>query len=210
MKILAGTTLALALSVASMSPVLTGPAMAQTSNMTVGGQVTGQIESIDDSTVMVRMSDGTVRTYQIDSATVTSLGLSQGSTILLNRNLLSGEIIRIGPRNVLVKLDNGETRYFIVTREGRGRLSPGERVIITPNQTISSAEDYTLTAGDVTLVQQIATTTTDTTPTVRSTTIEEETTTTRTQVTTPTTPAPVESTTPPTTVEETQPVRALW
>lgn len=60
MKILAGTTLVLALSVVSISPRLTGPAMAQTSSTTLDGQVTGQIESIDGSTVMVRMPDGTV------------------------------------------------------------------------------------------------------------------------------------------------------
>lgn len=206
MKILAGTTLVLALSVASISPGLTGPAMAQTSSTTLDGQVTGQVESIDGSTVMVRMPDGTVRMYQIDPTTVTSLGLSQGSTILLSRNLISGEIIRMGPQNVLVRLDNDETRYFIVTNEERGRLSPGERVVITPDQRIARTESYVLTAGDVTLVQPIATTTTDTTSTVRSTTVEEETSTTTVQ--TPT-PAPVEST-PPTTVEEAQPVRALW
>lgn len=208
MKILAGTTLVLALSVVLISPVLTGPAAAQTSDVTVGEQVTGQIESINDSTVTVRLSDGTVRTYEIDPATISSLNLSQGSTILLNRNFTSGEIIRMGPRNVLVKLDNGETRYFIVTREERGTLTPGDRVVITPDQKIDRAESYVLTAKDVVLVQPIATTTTDTTSTVRSTSTEAETSTTTTEVAPPVspTPAPVESTT----VEETQPVRALW
>lgn len=144
--------------------------------------------------------------YQISPTTIASLGLIQSSTILLSRNLVSGEISRIGPQNVLVRLDNDETRYFIVTNEERGRLSPGERVVITPDQRIVSMKSYVLTAGDVTLVQPIATTTTDTTSTARSTAVEEETSTATVQ--TPT-PAPVEST-PPATIEEAQPVRALW
>lgn len=214
MKILAGTTLALALSVASVCPVFTGPALSQTDTMMTRGQVTGQIDSIDGSTVTVRSPDGSTRTYEIDPAVIASLRLGQGSTISINNsNLMSGEIIRIGPRNALVKLDNGETENFIVTREGRVTISPGDRVIITPDQRITRAENYILGAGDVTSVQPTATTT-DTTSTVRSTEVETGTTTEVAPSTTSTTTetVPPASSTPA--AEETQPaqqpVRALW
>lgn len=73
--------------------------------MMLNGQTTGQIESIDGSMVMIRTSDGVVRTYEIDPELITSLKLSQGSNVLINsRNLRSGGIIRIGPQNVLVEL----------------------------------------------------------------------------------------------------------
>lgn len=209
MKILAGTALALAVSVTSICPAFTEPALSQSNNMMAREQMTGQIESIDGSTVMVRSSDGTVRMYQIDPAVLTSLKLSQGSTISLSRNLMSGEIIRMGPRNVLVRLDNGETKYFIVTREERGTLAPGERVVITPDQKIDRAESYVLTARDVVLVQPIASTMTDTTATVSSTSTEVETSTMTAETTAPVSPmsTPVE---PMSTMEEAQPVRALW
>lgn len=158
---------------------------------------------------MVRGSDDTVRMYEIDPAVVISLKLSQGSTISLSRNLMSGEIIRMGSRNVLVRLDNGETKYFIVTREERGTVSPGERVVIAPDQRIVRAESYTLTAQDVVLVQPIASTTTDTTSTVGSTSTEVETSTITAEATAPISPTstPAESII---TMEDTSPVRALW
>ncbi len=209
MKILAGTALALALSVASMCPAFTGSALSQTSGMMLNGQITGRIESIDDSMVMVRTSDGIVRTYEIDPELITSLRLSQGSNILINsRNLRSGEIIRIGPQNVLVELDNGETEYFIVTEEERGLLSTGDRVLVTPDQRFTRVgDDIVLTARDVVLVEPIAVATTDTTATVRSTRTEVETSTTTTQVPPPPV-SPVPTVRSTTTVQT--PVRALW
>lgn len=203
MKILASTTVALTLLATSIAPGLTEAAMAQTSDMMMRGQITGQIESINGSTVMVRTVNGS-RTYQIDPMTITALKLTDGSTILVNsRNLMSGVITDINRYDLDVKLDNGETENLLVTQEDRGVLATGDRVYITPNQRVVRADDYFLTARDVSLVQMIAVAPVTTTETVRSSRTEVET-----QVQT-VTPVPA-AVAPVPTVERMQPVRALW
>ncbi len=215
MKLLTGTTVALALSVTAMASVLTGPAMSQTTMM-MPGQIMGQIESIDGSTVMVRTADGTVRMYQVDPETLAALKLSNGSTIAIDSgNLMSGVITDVNRYDLKVKLDNGETEKLLVTREDRGTLAAGDRVYIMPDQRLVRAENYMLTAADVRLVQPIAvvpTDTTATTSTVRSSRTEVETEV-QTVAPVPAAIAPVQSTT---TIEQTtvqaapRPVRALW
>lgn len=208
MKILASTTVALTLLATSIAPGLTEAAMAQTSDvmmrdMMMRGQITGEIESINGSTVMVRTVNGS-RMYQIDPMTITALKLTNGSTILVNsRNLMSGVITDINRYDLDVKLDNGETENLLVTEEDRGILATGDRVYITPNQRVVRADDYFLTARDVSLVQMIAVAPETTTEMVRSNRTEVET-----QVQTV---APVPAVVAPVpTVERIQPVRALW
>lgn len=207
MKILASTTVALTLLATSIAPGLTGAAMAQTRDMIIRdmimrGQIAGEIESIDGSTVMVRTVNGN-RVYQIDPTTITALNLTNGSIILVNsRNLMSGVITDINRYDLDVELDNGETENLLVTQEDRGILTTGDRVYITPNQRVVRADDYFLTARDVSLVQMIAVAPETTTGTVRSSRTEVET-----QVQTV---APEPAVVAPVTVEPIQPVRALW
>lgn len=207
MKILASTTVALTLLATSIAPGLTRVAVAQTSDMILRdmimrGQITGEIESINGSTVMVRTVNGS-RMYQIDPMTITALKLTNGSTILVNsRNLMSGVITDINRYDLDVELDNGKTENLLVTQEDRGILATGDRVYVTPNQRVVRAVDYFLTARDVSLVQMIAVAPVTMTETVRSSRTEVET-----QVQTV---APVPAEVTPVTVERMQPVRALW
>jgi len=167
---------------------------------------TGQVESINSSTVILRTTDGTVRMYQIEPAVITALKLTSGSTILFNNsNLMSGRITDINRNDIRVKLDNGTTETYIATEVSRRTLTTGDRVIVTPDMRIVRADRYTLTAKDVTLVQPVASSlTTDTT--VRTTTQKTivESTPQRTVVTSPVkTSTPIYS-------QPTAPVRALW
>lgn len=212
MKIFASTTVALTLLATSIAPGLTGVAMAQTSDMMLRdmimrGQITGEIESINGSTVMVRTVNGS-RMYQIDPMTITALKLTNGSTILVNsRNLMTGVITDINRYDLDVKLDNGETENLLVTEEDRGILATGDRVYITPNQRVVRADDYFLTARDVSLVQMIAVGPETTTETVRSSRTEVET---QVQRVAPVPAAVAPVPVPVPTVERIQPVRALW
>ncbi|CAA9589136.1 hypothetical protein AVDCRST_MAG81-4592 [uncultured Synechococcales cyanobacterium] len=205
MKVLSGTALALALSITAVSSALARPATAQMNTVLLKSQ-TGQVESINNSTVIVRTTDGNVRMYQIEPAVITALKLTSGSTVLFNNsNLISGRITDINRNDIRVKLDNGTTQTYIATEVARRTLTTGDRVIVTPDMRIFRADRYTLTAKDVTLVQPVASSpTTDTTVRTTTQTTIVESTPQRTVVT-----SPVKTSTPiysqPTTA-----VRALW
>jgi hypothetical protein len=222
MKILAGTTLTIALSALSVYPALSGTAIAQTTDTMTrpgqtstmqlqNGQMSGQVQSVEGSTVTVRMSDGSVHEYQVEPATISALNLSNGSTVIINSSLMTGVVTRISRYSMNVKLDNGETENFIAPRIERGVIAVGDRIVITPDRKFHRTTDYVLTAKDLTIVQPVASTTTNTvgsTSTTSSTTTQVETNNTTTETTAPVTST---TTTQSTTVQQqTAPVPALW
>lgn len=205
MKVLAGTTLALALSITAFSSVFTESATAQT-NSTIFTTQSSQVESISGSTVTARTADGTVRMYQIDPAVITALKLTNGSTISFNNsNLMTGVITDINRNDIQVRLDNGTTETYIATEEAHKTLAAGDRVVVTPDLRIIRANRYSLTAKDVTVVQPIASSiTTDTTVGTTTQTTTVEATPQRTVV------APPIETSAPVYTQPAAPVRALW
>jgi len=218
MKCLVGTILTLAFSVVPVSSGFTGLAVAQTTSVSTSGQATGQIESIDGSTIMVRTANGTVQMYQIDPETLATLKLRNGSTVLVNRYLMGGVVTDVNPSDVRVKLDNGSTETFLITEAERLVLSEGDRVYVTPSQRIVRGEDYILTARDISLVQPVIADTTTIERTQQTRTIEVSPQQTTTIKTTPQEAVPLPQSRVETTVETSTPayrppatpVRALW
>lgn len=201
MKVLAVTALACALSAVSISPTLTGPAMSQTNVILERGQISGQVESIDGSSVMVRTSNGSLQMYRIDPTVISTLKLNNGSTILINNLLMTGVITDINRNDLQVDLDNGGERNFVVPEVERGTLAAGDRVVITPDQRVIRLKNYLFTARDIRLIYPVASIPMTVTRTVERTVVQES-------VPRQTVERTLE--TPAPTYSQPAPVRALW
>jgi hypothetical protein len=116
-----------------------------------GQQINGQVESVNGSTLKLKTSDGATQTYSVDPSVIAALKLAPGSNIVIDGTRLStGIISNLDSYTAEVKLDkNGEERSYILTREARRYLVIGDRVIITPDQRVVSADRYRLTSADL-------------------------------------------------------------
>jgi hypothetical protein len=120
--------------------------------MGLGGQlINGQVESVNGSTLKLKTSDGATQTYSVDPSVISALKLAPGSNIVIDGTRLStGTISNLDSYTAEVKLDkNGEERSYILTREARRYLVVGDRVIITPDQRVVSANRYRLSSSDL-------------------------------------------------------------
>jgi outer membrane lipoprotein SlyB len=116
-----------------------------------GQQINGQVESVNGSTLKVKTSNGETQTYNIEPSVISALKLETGSNIVIDgTRLTTGTISSLDPYTAEVVLDkDGEERSYILTREARRYLSVGDRVIITPDQRVVSADRYRLSSSDL-------------------------------------------------------------
>lgn len=148
MKWLTGLTIA---SVVSIGIALSAVAES-TKPMGLGGQqINGQVESVDGSILKLKTSNGETQTYSVDPSVISALKLTPGSNIVIDgTRLTTGTISSLDSYTAEVKLDkSGEERSYILTREARRYLTIGDRVIITPDQRVVSADRYRLTSADL-------------------------------------------------------------
>lgn len=162
MKSFVRMTLALTVALSLSGPVLAESeftlAQSEVNLRLVGNQsVSGQVESIDGSIVMIKTNDGGMQTFQVDPRVISSLKLDQGATVSINTSQIqTGRVVGLDRYTIKVKQDSGTTQTYIFPRERRRTLSFGNRVVISGQQ-ISRAEDFLLTASQVRLNQVIAT-----------------------------------------------------
>lgn len=116
-----------------------------------GQQINGQVESVNGSTLKLKTSNGETQTYNVDPSVISALKLETGSNIVIDgTRLTTGIISSLDPYTAEVVLDKGgEERSYILTREARRYLSVGDRVIITPDQRVVSADRYRLSSTDL-------------------------------------------------------------
>jgi hypothetical protein len=150
MKWLTGIVVASALAVGVSLPAMAEPTA--TSGFT-GKQITGQVESLNGSTLKLKTSTGDTQTYRVSPSVVSSLNLATGSDVVIDGSRLqSGVVTYLTPNNASVALDDkaGEKDY-ILTQVSRRYLSLGDRVVITPDLNIVREDLYQLTASDLRL-----------------------------------------------------------
>jgi hypothetical protein len=116
-----------------------------------GQQINGQVESVKGSTLKLKTSNGETQTYSVDPSVISALKLETGSNIVIDgTRLATGTISGLDSYTAEVKLDKGgDERTYILTREARRYLVVGDRVIITPDQRVVSADRYRLGAADL-------------------------------------------------------------
>lgn len=99
----------------------------------------------------LKTSNGETQTYNVDPSVISALKLEPGSNVVIDGTRLSmGTISNLDSYTAEVKLDKSdEERSYILTREARRYLVVGDRVIITPDQRVVSADRYRLTSADL-------------------------------------------------------------
>ena len=143
MKLLTGSALALTISLGAMSPAFAG--------MVPSGEINGEVQSIDGSSIVVRAEDGSNQEFSIDPALISSYGLQQGSSVRIDGSgLRRGVITGVDDNTIKVRHDNGDTETYVFFREGRRFLSYGDRVIVNSQGKIESESSYRLTATEIT------------------------------------------------------------
>ncbi len=153
MKFPIGATLGLALLIGASAPAL---AENHVNTGLVGGKtIAGEVTDVDGSVVTVKTADGTSQ-YQLDPIAASSLKLSEGTPVEIDGSrFATGRLVGLDRNTVKVKLDSGETKSFILTREERRTFVLGDRVVATgldraANQhRLFSADKYFLTASDI-------------------------------------------------------------
>lgn len=126
------------------------PAIAQTQPEASTEQpLTGQVSSTDKPQVTVQFSENkTQQIYRLEPGLVTSMNLSQGSTVSFDSRKL-GTIINIDRDSVVVEFADGKTEPYFLHQEGRATLTFGDRIVVTPDLRLARAENYVLTAADI-------------------------------------------------------------
>jgi hypothetical protein len=139
-----------AFTIGASLPALAEPTMTNTSS---GKEITGQVESVNGSTLKVKTSAGDTKTYQIDPTLVSSLNLATGSDVVIDSTRLqSGVVTYLTPYNASVELDgSGGEKDFFLTRVSRRYVSLGDRVVITPDLHLIREDLYKLSAADLRL-----------------------------------------------------------
>ncbi|NCJ08669.1 hypothetical protein GS597_19595 [Synechococcales cyanobacterium C] len=148
--ILFGCVLAIAIST---------PAIAQSeinAGLEGGREVTAQVSSVSGSTLTLQTSGGQTQVFRISPALVSALGITPGSTVVLDSSrLLTGTIIAMNRQTIRIRLDNGELYNTVFSREGHQIFTPGDRVVVRPYeftprcQRVYLLENYELRAGDI-------------------------------------------------------------
>jgi hypothetical protein len=145
MKKITTATLGMLLALGSILPVI-----AQTQpEKSTGQPLTGQVSSTEKSEVTVQFPENkTQQTYRLEPGLVTSMNLSQGSTVSFDSRKL-GTIINVDRDSVVVEFADGETEPYFLHQEGRATLTFGDRIVVTPDLRLARAENYVLTAADI-------------------------------------------------------------
>ena len=124
-------------------------------NLKGGQEIEATVSSVSDSSVVLQTAGGT-ETYAVDSDALAALGLASGDSVILDTTRLeTGTITGLDPYTVKVALDNGDTRSFVLDREGRRYLTYGDRIVITPKdfpsrcQRLYRLDNYELKGGDL-------------------------------------------------------------
>ena len=124
-------------------------------NLKGGQEIEATVSSVSDSSVVLQTAGGT-ETYAVDSDALAALGLASGDSVILDTTRLeTGTITGLDPYTVKVALDNGDTRSFVLDREGRRYLTYGDRIVSTPKdfpsrcQRLYRLDNYKLKGGDL-------------------------------------------------------------
>lgn len=168
MKLLTGSALALTISLGAMCPAFAG--------MVPSGEINGEVQSIDGSTLTIRAEDGQSHEFSIDPNLVSAFNLEAGRSVRIDGSRLRrGVITGVDDNTVKVRHDNGESETYILFRESRRYLSYGDRVVVNSQGRVISENDYRLTATEIIPVHSFLTaSTTSTQTTIASTQIESE------------------------------------
>lgn len=131
------------------------PCLAQT-DLEGGKQLEGTVSSVSDSEVVINTTSEGSKTYRVDPEVLTALQLRSGNSVVLDSSRLETGVVKgLDAYTIKVELDNGDTRSFIFDREGRGTISVGDRIVITPKdfpsrcQKVYLLDNYELKAGDL-------------------------------------------------------------
>ncbi|MCG9893157.1 MAG: hypothetical protein MH252_19055 [Thermosynechococcaceae cyanobacterium MS004] len=150
MKLLMGITLAVAVTLGAASQTL-----AETIYSVVPGgkQLSGQVSSVDGSTVTLKTTAGDTQSYKVDRNLISKLKLENGSNIVIDgTRLRTGQVKSLDAYTAEVVLDQGdELKTYILTREARRYLTVGDRVVVTPDLKLVRSDLYKLTANDLRL-----------------------------------------------------------
>ncbi len=148
MKWLMGMTLAAVIAIGASLPAL---AESTDSAIPTGKQITGQVSSIDGSSLTMKTASGETQTFKVNRGLISALKLENGSNIVIDATRLqTGRVVHIDPYTAEVTLDqSGELKSYIVTREARRYLVVGDHVVITPDLRLVRTDLYKLTANDL-------------------------------------------------------------
>jgi hypothetical protein len=125
------------------------PSVAQTTMAANSDQtLTGKVSAGDKSEVTVQFPENQTQTYDLEPGLITSMNLSDGSTVNFDRRKL-GTITNVSRYGVVVEFADGETESYLLPQEGRATLTFGDRVVVTPDLRLARADNYVLTAADV-------------------------------------------------------------
>ncbi|MCM1982299.1 hypothetical protein [Lyngbya confervoides] len=138
-----------------MSTVFILPSWAS-DNLEGGKKIEGTVSAVSESSVVVNTPTEGSQTYSVEPDWLSSLQLQPGDAVLVDTTRLeTGTIRGIDSYTVKIELDNGETRSFILDREGRKTFGFGDRVAITPKdypsrcQRLYRLETYKLRPGEI-------------------------------------------------------------
>ncbi|MCM1984214.1 hypothetical protein [Lyngbya confervoides] len=147
MKLLTRTALALVIAMGTCFPALAG----SSANSTIpGNEISGEVESVEGTTLTVKTADGSTQHYLVDPALPSALGLEAGSKISISgKDLRRGVITGVDDNTIKVKHDNGDVMTYIINRESRTYLSYGDRVIVNARGDVVREDWYKLTANEV-------------------------------------------------------------
>jgi hypothetical protein len=136
--------LGITLAFGAMLPSVAQTTMAANSEQTLSGKVSAG----NKSEVTVQFPENQTQTYDIEPGLITSMNLSDGSTVNFDRRKL-GTITNVNRYGVVVEFADGETESYLLPQEGRATLTFGDRIVVTPDLRLARADNYVLTAADV-------------------------------------------------------------
>ena len=167
MKLLAGSALALTLSLGAVFP-----AFAQ---MVPTGEINGEVQSINGSTLTVQTQDGSTQEFLIDPGLASALNLQQGRSVRIDGSQLRrGFISGVDDNTIKVRHDNGDTHTYVLTRESRRYLSYGDRVVVNAQGHVVAEDRYMLTATEITPIYDYVVASTSSQTTIASSVPEPE------------------------------------
>jgi hypothetical protein len=125
------------------------PSMAQTTTAANSDQtLTGKVSSGNKSEVTVQFPENQTQTYALEPGLITSMNLSDGSTVNFDKHKL-GTITNVSRYGVVVEFADGGTESYLLPQEGRATLTFGDRIVVTPDLRLARADNYVITAADV-------------------------------------------------------------
>lgn len=213
MKLLTGLALAAAITLGVGMSAKAAPAEM---GLSAGKQTNAQVTSINGSKIVIKTDSGETQTYQVSPGLLSTLKIENGSQVVIDSTRLqTGRIVRLGAYDASVQLDQGgETKNFILPRQSRRYLSPGDQVVVTPDLRLVRRDLYVLSSSDLRLQPTMMSSSTMTQSSMSTSTTQTvrpsmDTSRSMSTTTVESAPAPVESTPAP--MQATPaPVSGLW